>query len=562
MKKFQKYIPVGLLLVLICIIGYHANAAEKGDTYYLRDDGRIVEELEKNVRMVAKVKSDMVISEELLSYDSATDTVTVNGINAKEFTSYCSKIYIKSDSVVGTYLPKTKVTIDGATGKKLVYGKINNPARLTYAEKVYNDNAGNIYVNSMSISGTNTIFAKGSGSTTVFTVNSTMKAGEVTWSSNSSDVLVYQLGNTGSKKTSADNGQVQIVSNCVGSVSKTVRITATASDGSSAYRDLIIKPSTISLNLTTATIFAAGSGSSFKLQATVNGVPVTSGVTWTSSQEACAKVENGVVTGNGTAGTIDIKAAANDVDTSCRVEVKTPTIALNTSAMSLYSKGSGTTGVLQATVNGVPVTSGVTWKSSDAAYATVANGTVTGKKAGTVRITATANGVSAVCTVTVKAPTIVLSSTGETIYYKITNKTVKLSATVNGVTTNSGVTWSSNKPAVATVNEYGKVTGKSAGTAKITATANGVSRSCTIEVKDSKLTITSKLTVAKGKTGTIAVKVNGVEYDASEITWSSSDKTVATVSKKGVVTGKAKGTATITATFSGMTDKCTVTVTK
>lgn len=46
------------------------------------------------------------------------------------------------------------------------------------------------------------------------------------------------------------------------------------------------------------------------------------------------------------------------------------------------------------------------------------------------------------------------------------------------------------------------------------------------------------------------------------ITWKSSKKKVATVSKKGVVKGKKKGTATITAKVNGKTYKCKVKVVK
>ena len=64
------------------------------------------------------------------------------------------------------------------------------------------------------------------------------------------------------------------------------------------------------------------------------------------------------------------------------------------------------------------------------------------------------------------------------------------------------------------------------------------------------------LTVTVGKKGTLTAKVTG---KSKSVTWTSSNKKIATVSK-GVVTAKAAGTVTITAKANGKTAKCTVTV--
>lgn len=63
-----------------------------------------------------------------------------------------------------------------------------------------------------------------------------------------------------------------------------------------------------------------------------------------------------------------------------------------------------------------------------------------------------------------------------------TFNTPKLTWISGDVTDASNVTWSSNKTNVATVNNSGKVTGVSAGTATITASSNGFSDTCSIEV--------------------------------------------------------------------------------
>ena len=69
-----------------------------------------------------------------------------------------------------------------------------------------------------------------------------------------------------------------------------------------------------------------------------------------------------------------------------------------------------------------------------------------------------------------------------------------------------------------------------------------------------KLNATKK-TIDKGKTYTL--KVSGT---SKKVKWSSSNKSVATVSSKGKVTAKKAGTATISAKVSGKTLKCKITV--
>lgn len=65
----------------------------------------------------------------------------------------------------------------------------------------------------------------------------------------------------------------------------------------------------------------------------------------------------------------------------------------------------------------------------------------------------------------------------------------------------------------------------------------------------------TKATIEVGKTLTLKVK-----NTKDTIKWSSSNKNVATVSKKGVVTAKAEGNATIKAIVSKKTLKCKITV--
>ena len=66
------------------------------------------------------------------------------------------------------------------------------------------------------------------------------------------------------------------------------------------------------------------------------------------------------------------------------------------------------------------------------------------------------------------------------------------------------------------------------------------------------------LSVSAGSTGQIAATTTPA---GMRVTWGSSDAAKATVDQSGLVTGVAAGSATITATFGGITKSCTVTVT-
>ena len=68
----------------------------------------------------------------------------------------------------------------------------------------------------------------------------------------------------------------------------------------------------------------------------------------------------------------------------------------------------------------------------------------------------------------------------------------------------------------------------------------------------------STASVAHGSTTTIVATTTP---PGMRVTWGTSDATKATVDDSGVVTGVAAGSATITATFGGITKSCTVTVT-
>lgn len=220
----------------------------------------------------------------------------------------------------------------------------------------------------------------------------------------------------------------------------------------------------------------------------------------------------------------------------------------------------------------------VTWSSDKPSVATVENGKVKAIVAGEAKITATTvNGKTAVCNVTVKAkdePEVILPTEvqlNKTSADLTVGEEVLLSATVKpDNATNKAVTWSSDKPGTATV-ENGRVKALAAGEARITAaTANGKTAVCVINVKEKEepevilpTEVRLNMPSAEFTVGDqIQLTASVLPANAADktITWKSDKPEVATVAN-GWVKGIAAGTAKITATsVNGKTAVCVITV--
>ncbi|MDE6558183.1 MAG: Ig-like domain-containing protein [Clostridia bacterium] len=260
-------------------------------------------------------------------------------------------------------------------------------------------------------------------------------------------------------------------------------------------------------------------------------------------------------------------------------KVAVKSVSLNTDTLALQEGGSER---LTATVNPTNADNqAVSWSTDKPAIATVdQSGLVTAVAEGTAIITVTTadGGKTAACTVNVskKAPAIV-SVTG--VVLDKSTATIKVDGTVTLKETvspsnakNKDVSWSSNKPAVATVDQNGVVTAVSVGTAVITVTtADGNHKaSCTVTVEAKapvnipvsgvSLDYTSA-TLKVGATKQLTPTVSPVGATNQAVSWSSNKPNIATVSS-GLVTAVAAGTATITVTTAdgNKTATCQITV--
>lgn len=218
----------------------------------------------------------------------------------------------------------------------------------------------------------------------------------------------------------------------------------------------------------------------------------------------------------------------------------------------------------------------VTWTVQDPTIVSVSSaGVVTGLKLGTSQVAANALGKSGIATVTVtNTPVASVVVQPGTVDVQI-GKTYQLLASVldaaQNPLTGRPITWTSGTPAVATVSNTGLVTALTPGSARITATAGGVSGGATVTVPQipvaSVSVAASSSTIVQNAQATLTATTkdaSGTVLTGRPITWSVDRADVANLSSTSgqsiVVTGGVTGTAVLTATSEGRSTTLTITV--
>ena len=199
----------------------------------------------------------------------------------------------------------------------------------------------------------------------------------------------------------------------------------------------------------------------------------------------------------------------------------------------------------------------VIWTSSNSSVASVKDGLVTAIKSGKATITVKSDdgGKTAICEVTVNAKVYPVESVSldKTSYEMKEGDEFTLIATVKpDNATNKNVTWSSSNTSVATVLN-GKVTALRAGATTITVKTEDKEKTATCKVAiNAKVYPVESVSLDKtscemteGDTFTLTATVSPSNATNKNVTWSSSNTSVATVSNGKVKALKA-GTATIT----------------
>ena len=190
----------------------------------------------------------------------------------------------------------------------------------------------------------------------------------------------------------------------------------------------------------------------------------------------------------------------------------------------------------------------LSFKSSNTAVASVSSsGKIVANAPGSCTITVKDGSQSKKCSVKVVKPTLTISKKTHTMYRF---GTYRLLATTTGASTK--VTWKSSNEKIATVSSNGTVTTLADGSVKITASANGLSASCEFTVlKHTPVSSISlnktKMSLEEGKTKQLIATILPTNATYKDVTYQTSDASIAKVNSKGIVTGVSCGIATITA---------------
>lgn len=415
----------------------------------------------------------------------------------------------------------------------------------------------------------------------------------ITWSvtDNKDDADVVTLNST-------TDENITVIANAVGEAT----ITVTTVDGShtDTYKVIVeaqnVEVTGVSLDKNTLTL---EEGATATLTATVTPEDATDKtVTWTSSNNEVATVENGVVTAVKASETpVTITATAGEKTATCTVTVKTVAVeSVTITGTGVTSETEKTATMtageeLELTAEVVPAEAtnkAVTWSSDNEQVSVDSNGKVTAPNVTTQQtatITATATGgtnIKDTITITVNPKaleSITLTTTKNTLTSVNDTTTITASANPEGAELGE-VTWSSTDNGVATVQSNGDgtatVTAKASGTATITATSNAnseVKATCTVTVTVPVTGVTIKSTENKNTINvneTLQLKANvtpaEANYDKNQISWTVTsggeyvDISTPATGETITVTGKSAGEATITATAGEKSATFTITV--
>ena len=332
-----------------------------------------------------------------------------------------------------------------------------------------------------------------------------------------------------------------------------------------AKQEQEVRVESISLSQSSAEIEI---GKTLQLDATVS--PSTAprkDITWSSSQSSVASVSaSGLVTAL-SEGTARITATADGKKGECTVTVFKGFVAvaevqLEKAELTLYVGEEETLAASVLPDNATDKT--ITWATSDETIATVEDGKVKAVKKGEATITAKAGDKTAEAKVVVLAPVSGITLNKNRLDL-IIGDTETLTATITPADADpkEPITWTTSDETIATV-DGGKVTAVKEGEATVTASSDGKSATCIVNIDYihvAEISLpTSEATLYAGESIILTANLSPDNITYKTVEWTSSDKGVATVDADGKVDAIGKGTATITAKADGKEAACQLTV--
>ena len=493
------------------------------------------------------------------STQNLTSTVTWSSSNTTTATITAAGVVTALTLNGTTTITATSGTVSGSTGLTVV------PATLT----------------SIVISGAPTVTIA-NGTSYQFTAFGFYNDGSkhnltllVTWASSNTAIATIA---TGPGRAQAVGMGTTTISATLGSVSGMATLNVTAP----TLQSIVVGASSTTIAPLTARSFTAIG--TFSDSSTQN---ITQDVVWSSSNTALATISNasgtvGVATGVAPGGgTATISATYGGVNGSAPLNVSSATLTSIAVAPGTAGLAQGSTLALQAVgtfSDGTTqhIETVATWTSSNTSVASVAQNIVTGiSDGGPVTITCSLNGVSGTASLTVEGLTaITITPASGSVAENTSIGLVATGTLADGTTQNitGSVLWTSSNPAVATMSDasgsFGQATGVAPGTVTVIAVFAGQVGVASLTVTDATLSsITIKPASAdialgspQGFSATGKFSDGTTQDLGSQVTWSSSDITVAFINNTGAISTTGTGTTTIEAALGTINDTAVLTV--
>lgn len=290
-------------------------------------------------------------------------------------------------------------------------------------------------------------------------------------------------------------------------------------------------------------------GSKIQVKYTTKPANAIVNLKWLSTNDAIVKVnKNGVVEGVSIGTTVIVATDENGNQDTCKVTVIQKPTSISVPASVRVKVGS----TLKLNVTLIPENTTekkLTWSTANDRIATISNGVISGKKKGYTVITVkTSNHLTETIFVEVyeykEVTGVSINPTKKTI---TKGRTYQLQASVKpSNASNKAVKWKSSNSSIVSVSSTGKIKGLKGGVATITCTSaeKSYKATCTVTVVEKatsiKLNVTSK-TLVSGKKYKLKATVKSNYAAKQKLVWSSSNKSIATVSGSGVVKAKKIG---------------------